>query len=206
MASINSEQVHEVFNEKPHDTNDIQISFPHPALASNQTFVQELTKLINKVYIEGESDFWKGGKIDRCQPSEVHDLVASGEQLAVAWRQGCSQEDVADIAGCLKVHMVDDETGTFGILISAPAYRGKGVGRKLVQFAESWAKQRGAVKMRMELLFANGWHHPLKTRLGEWYERAGYKLIDTIDMAKMHPNLAPLLEKPCDLRVYQKLL
>jgi len=206
MASIASAEGHEIYSEKPNDSDEVHISFPDPALAANQIFIQELTKLINNVYIEGESEFWKGGQIERCQPDEVRDLVASGRQLAVAWRHSSSRTDVADIAGCLKVHMVDEKTGTFGILISAPVYRGKGVGRNLVQFAEGWAKQRGAVMMQMELLFANGWHHPLKTRLGEWYERAGYKLIRAIDMAEMYPDLATLLGRPCDLRVYQKPL
>lgn len=207
MSSVTSIEGYGIYQaENPNNRNEILISFPDSALAGNQSFIQDLTKLINNVYIEGESEFWKGGKIDRCQPDEVRGLVGSGDQLAVAWRQGSSQTEVEDIAGCLKVHMVDEKTATFGILISAAAYREKGVGRKLVQFAEGWAKQHGAVMMRMELLFANGWHHPLKTRLGEWYERAGYRLVRAIDMAEMYPDLAALLAKPCDLRVYQKPL
>ncbi|KAK4211597.1 hypothetical protein QBC37DRAFT_375863 [Rhypophila decipiens] len=141
-------------------TNDVQISFPATSLGANDTFVKRLTDFINTVYIEGEAEFWKGGRIDRCQPPES------------ASPSSCFH-DRSDIAGCIKVHMADEKTATFGILTSAQAYRGKGIGRQLVQFAETWAREHGAVKMQMELLFANGWHHPLKTRLAEWYSTRG---------------------------------
>ncbi|KAM7186136.1 hypothetical protein V8F33_011975 [Rhypophila sp. PSN 637] len=191
-------------------TNDVHISFPATSLGDNDTFVKRLTTFINTVYIEGEAEFWKGGRIDRCQPPEVRDLIISGE-LAIAWPQqsaspSSSFHDGSDIAGCIKVHMVDEKTATFGILTSAQAYRGKGIGRQLVQFAEAWAREHGAVKMQMELLFANGWYHPLKTRLAEWYERAGYQLARSINMVDMYPDLVELLEQPSDLRVYQKAL
>ncbi|KAM7215876.1 hypothetical protein V8F06_008732 [Rhypophila decipiens] len=189
-------------------TSNVHISFPATSLGDNDTFVKRLTNVINTVYIEGEAEFWKGDRNDRCQPPEVRDLITSGE-LAIAWPQQSASpsscfHDGSDIAGCIKVHMVDEKTATFGILTSAQAYRGRGIGRQLVQFAEAWAREHGAVKMQMELLFANGWHHPLKTRLAEWYERAGYQLVRSINMVDMYPDLAELLEKPSDLRVYQK--
>lgn len=67
MTSITSAEGPEIYQAgNLHDSNGIQISFPDFALAGNQDFIQELTKLINGVYTEGESEFWKGGKIDRC--------------------------------------------------------------------------------------------------------------------------------------------
>lgn len=60
--------------------------------------------------------------------------------------------------------------------------------------------------MQMELHFANGWCHPLQTRLASWHESAGYKLVKSISMSDMFPDLVTRLRKPCDPRVYQKPL
>ncbi|KAM7189919.1 hypothetical protein V8F20_009946 [Naviculisporaceae sp. PSN 640] len=208
-AAPDRDQSQQTTDNKP---GKLRIGFPDPSLGNNDKFVRQLTDFINAIYIEGESEFWKWGKIERCQPPEVRDLIVSGE-LALAWVQqhhepsGASPiPSLEDVVGCIKIHMTDDKIGTFGMLTSAPAYRGQGVGRDLVQFAEAWASEHGAVMMQMELLFANGWHHPLKTRLAGWYERAGYKLVKSINMSDMFPDLATLLEKPCNLRVYQKRL
>lgn len=206
MPHINGTKPNQTQNETdPGPGDHIQISFPDASLADNETFARQLTNFINSVYIGGEAEFWKGGKLERCQPPEVRDLIRSAE-LAIAWRKGSPQTEGRDVVGCIKMQMVDEKTSTFGLLTSDPAYRGKGIGRELVRFAETWAKQQGAVVMQMELLYADGWHHPLKTRLGEWYERAGYEFVRSMSFAEMFPELSKLLDKPCNLRVYQKPL
>jgi len=108
--------------------------------------------------------------------------------------------------GCVRVHDVGDDTSEFGILVSAPAARGSGVGNALLDFAEQRSRERGMRAMQLELLVPREWSHPSKEFLKEWYGRRGYELIGMRDMRKAYPQLIPLLATPCDLQVREKQL
>lgn len=60
-------------------SSKFQIGIPDSSLGNDDTFVRRLTDFINSIHMEWKAEFWKGGKIDRCQPPELRDLVASGQ-------------------------------------------------------------------------------------------------------------------------------
>lgn len=182
------------------------IALAPASTADNEGTVNRLTELINTVYAAGEAAFWRPSFV-RTNPDEVRQFLAAGE-LALAWRPGSSpvSSGPADITGCVRAHLLDARTGEFGLLACDPAFRGSGVGRDLLRFAEDIVRSRGAEVMHLELLVGDGWTHELKERLGLWYERVGYQLIRTGSIEESFPRLGPMLAQPARFRIYEKAL
>jgi GNAT superfamily N-acetyltransferase len=172
---------------------------PLDASASRDVgLVGELTELINRVYAIAEEGLWRDGAT-RTTVSEIGELIAVG-QVAVATAGD------GPIVGSVHVHEVADGTDEFGMLVAAPERRSTGVGRALLDFAETASRQRGRRTMQLELLVPRQWQHPSKEFLKAWYGRRGYRLVGTTRMDDSHPQLAPLLATPCDLEIHQKPL
>lgn len=182
------------------------IAYAPAATAESETIVAHVTSLINTIYATDEAGFWNDGFV-RTSTGEIRECIRAGE-LALAWRPGSGgpHSDPADIMGCVRSRLLDARTGEFGLLVCDPAFRGSGVGRDLLRFAEESVKERGGSVMQLELLVGDGWTHPLKERLGQWYGRAGYKLVRTGSVEESFPRLAPLIAGPALFRVYEKVL
>ena len=167
------------------------------ASAQDAALIARLTEMINAVYAAAERGLWRDDAT-RTSPGEIAGLVAAGE-IAVATRGG-------ELAGSVRLHDVADDTSELGLLAAAPAHRGTGVGRALVDFAERSSRERGLRAIRLELLLPRTWRHPSKELLKAWYGRRGYRLVGTGTIDAAHPHLAPLLATPCELAVYEKPL
>ena len=151
--------------------------------------------MINAAYAAGEHGMWQPGT-PRILEAEVRALLDAGELLI-------ARRDEA-LAGCVRVHALDEETAELGLL--SAAVRDGGVGGELVALAESWARERGLARMRLTLLVPRTGTHPFKARLHAWYSRLGYRVIARRDFADELPQAARLLCAPCDLLVYEKAL
>ena len=81
---------------------------------------------------------------ERIASERVAEIVAAGE-MAVARAE-------TRIVGSVRVRMLDEETGFFGLLAVHPDDQGSGVGRELIRFAEQLARERGAGQMELRLL------------------------------------------------------
>ncbi|BCB75554.1 hypothetical protein Pflav_019640 [Phytohabitans flavus] len=120
-------------------------------------------------------------------------------ELAVAHLDGT-------LVGAVRVQRLASGEGEFGMLVASPDHRGIGLGRRLVDFAEGWAREQGLATMQLELLWPRDWTHPVKQFLHEWYTRIGYLPVRTADFADDYAALAPLLATPCDFVIYHKPL
>lgn len=167
------------------------------AAAADISLMGEIADLINLVYAETEAGIWIDGTA-RTTRREVIECTAAGE-LAIARRAG-------ELAGCVRLHVLDGGQGEFGMLAAAPRLRGQGIGRDLVAFAEWWGRRSRLPAMRLELLVPRTWSHPAKEFLRAWYTRSGYRAVARGDIGGTHPRLADLLATPCDLLVYEKRL
>jgi ribosomal protein S18 acetylase RimI-like enzyme len=167
------------------------------ARARDAVLVAQLTDMINAAYATAERGLWREGAT-RTTASEVARLIAAGE-IAVATRGG-------ELAGSVRLRDVAPDASEFGLLAAAPARRGTGVGRALVDFAERSSRERGRRAIRLELLLPRTWRHPSKEALKAWYGRRGYRLAGTGSIDVAHPHLAPLLATPCEIAVYEKPL
>ncbi|GAA1884550.1 GNAT family N-acetyltransferase [Asanoa iriomotensis] len=172
----------------------LEISFARQADAA---FVADVTALINRVYADAEKGLWQPDT-QRTDEPEVAAVIAAGE-LAVARSDG-------DLAGTVRVQRLPTGEGEFGMLVASPTHRGLGIGRDLVAFAETWARQQGMPTMQLELLVPREWTHPVKDFLREWYTRIGYHPIRRDPFEDAYPHLQPRLATPCDFVVYHKPL
>lgn len=161
------------------------------------TTVTVLTDLVNEVYAESEKGLWLAGTA-RTTPAVIAGLVRDG-QLAVARLDGA-------VAGCVRVHRLDDAASEFGMLAVSPAHQGAGVGRALIGYAEHRGRDEGSRVMRLELLVPREWRHPSKEFLAAWYGGLGYRPVRTGTVADSHPELVASLATPCDVVVYEKPL
>lgn len=108
------------------------------------------------------------------------------------------------IVGCVRVRRYGADTGEFGLLASDPAYRGVGVGRELVRFAERTCRADGLRVMRLDVLVPRHRPDPGKQSLFAWYGRMGYRLARTRTLEEAYPDLVPLLAVPAELVSYRK--
>jgi ribosomal protein S18 acetylase RimI-like enzyme len=168
-----------------------------PAAGGDAGLVEQLSELINGVYATAEHGLWRDGAT-RTTPSELAGLIEARE-IAVATVGG-------RLVGAVRVQAISDATGEFGMLVADPQYRGIGVGRALIAFAERHSRDRGLRAMQLELLVPRTWRHPTKVFLDDWYRRIGYRVIRTISLDDMYAELSPLLATPCELVVYEKPL
>jgi GNAT superfamily N-acetyltransferase len=168
-----------------------------PAAAHDVTLVAHLANLINDVYLTAESGLWRP-EATRTTTSEVAGLVGAG-QIVVASRDG-------EVVGSVRVHDVAADASEFGLLVAAPAARGTGVGRALLDFVERRGHERGLRAIQLELLAPRNWSHPSKEFLSAWYGRRGYQTIRVEPVEDHYPHLAPLLATPCDFQIREKPL
>lgn len=175
----------------------VDISLVPPHAAGDGAFLAATTDLVNRVYADAEKGIWREGA-ERTGPDELAGIVRAGE-LAVARLDG-------HLAGAVRVRRLDSGEGEFGMLVASPDHRGIGLGRRLVDFAEGWARGQGATTMQLELLLPREWDHPVKEFLREWYTRIGYRPVRRASLADDYPALEPLLATPCDFVVYHKPL
>ena len=165
------------------------------ASADDAAFVERIVGLVNTVYETSEAGLWIEDA-RRTNERELADFIRRG-QIATASSDGV-------IVGSVHVQQLDAVTGLFGMLMADPDWRGAGIGRELVAFAERWARERGLTTMQLELLVPQTWSHPSKEFLRQWYERAGYRVVRKGVLDEDYPALAPRLATPCDLLIYRK--
>ena len=156
-----------------------------------------ITDLVNVVYEEAERGLWQQDAA-RTNVAQVIELTCAGE-LAIARRDG-------QLTGVVRIQQLDDDTGEFGMLAADPAFRGRGIGRDLIRYAEDATRSSGRRYMQLELLVPRTWTLASKEFLAAWYDRLGYRLQRLGQIEEAYPDLAPLLSTPADFRIYRKTL
>jgi GNAT superfamily N-acetyltransferase len=159
--------------------------------------MKALTELVNRAYAAAEVALWKADK-ERIGVERLTSIVAAGD-LAVA-RSG------ERIVGCVRIRMLEDGAGFFGLLAVDPAAQGAGAGTELVGFAERLARERGASEMELRVLTPRQGSDSAKDRLREWYSRLGYRMTQRCDFSETHPDEKAAMRVPLDIVTYRKRL
>jgi GNAT superfamily N-acetyltransferase len=95
---------------------------------------------------------------DRINPARVRDMLRTGKFLL--------REEGGALIACVYVE-IRGERGYFGLLAIDPARQGEGLGQKMVEEAEDYARAAGCAFM--DLLIVN-----LRAELPPFYRRLGY--------------------------------
>jgi predicted N-acetyltransferase YhbS len=167
------------------------------AAAADAGLLAALRDIVNEAYARGEAGLWREGT-QRISHPDLRALIASGE-LAAAHEDG-------QVVGCVRVTSLDRRTAELGLLAVAGERAGSGVGRALMAFAHSLARERGHTATRLTLLVPQEGTHPYKVRLAEWYRRQGYTVVGRADFAATHPEPAWFLAVACDLVTFERAL
>ena len=195
---------------------EYSIRFATPTdVASDESLIPAITDLVNEVYRVAEDGLWQPA-FKRTNIEDVKRIIASG-QLVVAFLTKQGQRDMinhADLLGVVKLQILPQKTSLngahpnvvaeFGMLAVPLLHRSLGLGRALLDYAEQWARERGATMMQLEIVTPKGWVHPSKAFLAEWYGRRGYMAIKQLPFEQMHPALAESLAVECDYTVWEK--
>ena len=105
------------------------------------------------------------------------------------------------------VGLKDKDTACLGMLVCDPTCRGKGIGTRLIDSAEIWAKDiNNCVTMRLEILSPRCFRLESKEFLKAWYSRIGYVSGKTEPFEDKEPHLVDKLACDCDFTVWLKLL
>lgn len=161
--------------------------------------IAALTRLVNAAYHKGEEGICLPD-VERTSANEMIEMIQRGELIGLridsAWK-GC-------VRVCLSPYDDTKKSALFCMLAveDKPQYRGQGYGTLLVQFAETWAKNRGYTHMMLELLKPLNWAQSHKERLESWYIKRGYKHIDTPPFL----HLERLFPQEYAFKIFQKPL
>ncbi len=133
---------------------DIRAAEPCDAVA--------ITKVVNAAY-QVEHFFMVG---DRTNVREIADLLLTETFLA-------ARDADEEIVGVVRV-AIDGERGHFGMLSVSPEAQGTGLGRRLVDAAEEFARAAGCTWMDLEVASP-------RTELPPFYRKFGYEVTGTAD-------------------------
>ncbi len=78
----------------------------------------------------------------------------------------------------------DGHRGWIYSLAVSPAYRNKGIGSKLLQFAEDSLSEKGCMKINLQVVSSN-------SDVQEFYRKNGYKVEERISMGKQIDKNVP---------------
>jgi GNAT superfamily N-acetyltransferase len=134
--------------------------------------VPDLLLVINAAY-EVEKFFVDG---DRTDEKTIRRMMRAGVFLM-------AREASGRLAGCVYVEL-RGERGYFGMLSVDPALQGQGLGRRLVDAAEHYARAHGCTAMDIRVV-------NLRTELPPFYERLGY-----VETGEVEPVDDPRAKQP----------
>ncbi|KAI0458615.1 hypothetical protein F5B21DRAFT_399204 [Xylaria acuta] len=224
-------------SQSDNDARKAAIRVPAPTAASDGALVANLTRLVNGVYGEAEGTIYKTAFERTSAPQIEAYLRAGELAVAFLRSTDDDDDDDDDddgnhekvdsrssapegittptprgkklvvVVGCVFVKKLSPTTGGFGMLAVDPTYRGTGLGRDLVRFAEERCRRDlGLAVVRLELLVPMHFEHVGKARLQAWYTRLGYVMTGLHDFGETHPRLNAALAGPTEYRIFEKRL
>ncbi|KAI3332398.1 hypothetical protein HD806DRAFT_480439 [Xylariaceae sp. AK1471] len=214
----------------------VRIEILPSSAVADEPLMAALTSLVNGVYRVADAGIYNA-EFERMSPGEIPELVRAGQLAAafllpltdngsdinaintnntspanhtiINGIRGNAKHSSyqGNLIGCVCVKQISPTTGEFGMLVLDPSYRGSGLGRDLVRFAEERCRRDLKLStMRLELLVPLHFEHAGKMRLQAWYTRMGYVMTQLRDFSEAYPQLHRLLSGPTEYRVFEKSL
>jgi len=155
------------------------------SLHDSKEHIKRLYDIMIYGYEVTEVEVW-GENYKRMLPEEFDAIIEKGELIG-AWWEGVP-------VGSIHTSPLTKEAYVFGLLSADFDYKGKNIGRQLIQAAEEHARKNGAAFMELEILRLKDKELPVKEQLRDWYTRLGYEHTITIDFADRKPDKAEKAE------------
>ncbi len=142
-------------------SDDIRFQVAQPSDA------QAICDLVNSAYRgEGSKRGWttEADLLDgqRTDVAGIAEILSAPDQVILTARTCAADE----IAGCAKL-VKQDRACHLGMLTVNPAGQGQGLGKRLMEQAETWAREQGCESIRLTVI-------TLRKELLEFYVRRGF--------------------------------
>jgi ribosomal protein S18 acetylase RimI-like enzyme len=168
-----------------------------PITPATITDVPALNKLVNSAY-RGDTS-----KLGWTTEADLLDGLRIDEEMLTAYFSDPNiiilkhTDDAGEITGCvyLEVRAPKLYVGMFSV---SPLLQGKGVGRALLEAAESYAQQRNCSTLTMTVI-------SIRTELIAWYQRRGYSFNGEIQPFHVHAKFG-VAKQPIELMVLEKTI
>lgn len=128
--------------------------------------IDQLYNILLHAYSSTEDVIW-GPNYARISKDEFIQRIASNKGY------GCLLEN--EWVGSVFYYARTNTILSFGILSASPIHSGKGIGRKLIEEVEQFARENGFSIIQIEVLRPAKFNTPFKIWLGNWYQQLGYQ-------------------------------
>ncbi|MGD0958584.1 MAG: GNAT family N-acetyltransferase [Methylomonas sp.] len=159
---------------------------------------EQLVELINAAYRgassklgwTSEADFLDGGRTDS---REIMQLLTETNSLLLI----CG--DDRKLLGSIHAHYRENQA-EMGMFAVSPLHQGRGIGKRLLEFAESTARQTWEVRQFVMQVI------PQRAELIAFYERRGYRRTGVYSPFPVNPHLWTPKAPDLRLELLEKLL
>lgn len=157
----------------------------------------KLYDIVRIAYAETEKEMF-GEHYIRIDPEEFKTFI-DNDQILVAFKNG-------RVMGGVRHFSLGNEAYSFGLLASDFEFSQQGIGRALLNRVEEIAMKTGAKSVRIEILRPKDFELSVKTRIGDWYKKLGYRYRNSVPFESVAPEKAELSITPCIFDFYIKKL
>lgn len=147
--------------------------------------IQKIVDLVNTAYrskeIQGwtsESDLVLG---DRINSQQVQQLICQDAKLFLLF-------DAAELIGCVHLH-IQQQSCYIGMLTTHPKTQNRGLGKQILEFAESFSKHQFATQTFKMSVLSN------RPELIAFYQRRGYQLTGYSEPYPINANVGIPLDQ-----------
>lgn len=162
---------------------------------SSDARIIQVHDLVNSVFKVFEEKLWD----ERYKRVSIESLksYADKKELIIGEWDG-------ELVTAVQLENLGDFTYRFGMLVTKPKSRGKGIANKMRLFVEGEAKKNKASQMLLEILKPTYEKHPEKDEIQHWYQRHDYSLKEIHNFKDWYPHLDKIIKIPSELYILGK--
>ena len=141
--------------------------------------ISRFYEIMVHAYAVTEVEIW-GDNYTRMFTDEFLEIIQRGELIG-AWMDAIP-------VGSIHVSQKNAKNFSFGLFSVDFEYKGRNIGRKLIEAAEKRAIEKGGVFMELEVLRLKNKELEVKRNLHDWYLLLGYEWVMTADFVDRKPD------------------
>ena len=155
-----------------------------PSLISDK---ETLMEIVNEVYDQCEGHLWV----------KKHERLTEERFMSYHSKKELLIAEVSDsrVVGCVVMSLSESDATELSMLVVKPDFRSRGIGRQLVDYVISKAREDNYRCVRLELLYPAHQPDPWKKGLRRWYESIGFEFVRNVDFQSYFSDSADLVQE-----------
>lgn len=164
-------------------------------IGSDDARIEQVYALVNNVFKVFEEKLWNE-RYERVSIDTLRTYAEKRELIIGEWD--------GDLVSAVQLENLKEGIFRFGMLVTKPEARGRGIANKMRLFVENEAKENEAKEMLLEILKPTYEIHPEKDEIQRWYQRHDYSLKEIHDFKEWYPHLDKIIKIPSELYIFSK--